>query len=81
MRESPLVTYSWKRFPLEIFSLSDACRTGAKEAINEIKSMGIKTAMLTGDSNEAATLAQNQVKVHTLTLYNLIDMYDPIFKH
>ncbi|XP_057468407.1 putative inactive cadmium/zinc-transporting ATPase HMA3 [Actinidia eriantha] len=47
--------------PAGIFSVSDACRTGAKEAINELKSMGIKTAMLTGDSNEAATLAQNQL--------------------
>ncbi|PSS01326.1 Cadmium/zinc-transporting ATPase [Actinidia chinensis var. chinensis] len=47
--------------PAGIFSVSDACRTGAKEAINDLKSMGIKTAMLTGDSNEAATLAQNQL--------------------
>lgn len=45
-----------------IFSLSDVCRTGAKEAIKELKSMGIKTAMLTGDSREAATVAQNQLE-------------------
>lgn len=45
-----------------IFSLSDVCRTGAKEAIKELKSMGIKTAMLTGDSHEAATVAQNQLE-------------------
>ncbi|XP_028114667.1 putative inactive cadmium/zinc-transporting ATPase HMA3 [Camellia sinensis] len=45
-----------------IFSLSDVCRTGAKEAIKELKSMGIKTAMLTGDSHEAAIVAQNQLE-------------------
>ncbi|KAG6769407.1 hypothetical protein POTOM_025042 [Populus tomentosa] len=32
-----------------IFSLSDSCRTGVAEAIKELKSLGIKTAMLTGD--------------------------------
>ncbi|XAR63734.1 Zinc-exporting ATPase [Bertholletia excelsa] len=47
--------------PAGIFSLSDACRTGAGEAITELKSMGIKTAMLTGDSHQAATLVQNQL--------------------
>ncbi|KAA8535773.1 hypothetical protein F0562_030793 [Nyssa sinensis] len=44
-----------------IFSLSDACRTGVKEAIEELKSIGIKTAMLTGDSNAAAMHAQHQL--------------------
>ncbi|KAI3496273.1 hypothetical protein L1887_38630 [Cichorium endivia] len=44
-----------------IFSLSDSCRIGVKEALEELKSMGIKTAMLTGDSQEAANYAQNQV--------------------
>ncbi|KAL6977818.1 cadmium zinc-transporting ATPase [Sarracenia purpurea var. burkii] len=47
--------------PAGFFTLSDACRTGIKEAITELKSMGIKTAMLTGDSHEAAALAQAQV--------------------
>ncbi|KAL6973202.1 cadmium zinc-transporting ATPase [Sarracenia purpurea var. burkii] len=47
--------------PAGFFTLSDACRTGVKEAITELKSMGIKTAMLTGDSHEAAALAQAQV--------------------
>ncbi|XP_030510209.1 putative inactive cadmium/zinc-transporting ATPase HMA3 [Cannabis sativa] len=40
--------------PAGIFTLSDACRSGASEAIAELKLMGIKTAMLTGDSNAAA---------------------------
>ncbi|KAI3524153.1 hypothetical protein L1887_02805 [Cichorium endivia] len=44
-----------------VFSLSDTCRTGAKEALKELKSMGIKTAMLTGDSQAAANHAQNQL--------------------
>ncbi|KAI3775275.1 hypothetical protein L1987_49846 [Smallanthus sonchifolius] len=44
-----------------VFNLSDACRTGAKEALKELKSMGIKTAMLTGDCQAAANHAQNQL--------------------
>ncbi|KAA8522700.1 hypothetical protein F0562_009138 [Nyssa sinensis] len=47
--------------PAGIFSLSDACRTGAKEAIEELKSIGMRTAMLTGDSNTAAMHAQHQL--------------------
>ncbi|KAG5527967.1 hypothetical protein RHGRI_028782 [Rhododendron griersonianum] len=33
--------------PAGIFSLSESCRTGVREAINELKSMNIKTVMLT----------------------------------
>ncbi|CAM0909700.1 unnamed protein product [Alopecurus aequalis] len=44
-----------------VFSLSDSCRTGSAEAIKDLKSMGIKSVMLTGDSNAAATFAQNQL--------------------
>lgn len=47
--------------PIGIFTLSDTCRTGTAEAIRELKSLGVKTAMLTGDSIGAATNAQNQV--------------------
>ncbi|KAM7481122.1 hypothetical protein LguiB_005705 [Lonicera macranthoides] len=47
--------------PAGVFSLSDICRTGVKEAMNELKSMGIKTAMLTGDSQAAASYAQEQL--------------------
>ncbi|XP_057987750.1 putative inactive cadmium/zinc-transporting ATPase HMA3 isoform X3 [Hevea brasiliensis] len=47
--------------PAGIFSLSDACRTGVAEAIAELKSYGIKTAMLTGDSQAAAMHAQEQL--------------------
>ncbi|KAJ9550756.1 hypothetical protein OSB04_014801 [Centaurea solstitialis] len=47
--------------PAGIFSLSDSCRIGVKEALNELKSMGIKTAMLTGDCQAAANHAQNQL--------------------
>ncbi|XP_066393644.1 cadmium/zinc-transporting ATPase HMA3-like [Miscanthus floridulus] len=43
------------------FSLSDDCRTGAAEAIRELRSMGIKSVMLTGDSRAAATRAQRQL--------------------
>ncbi|CAL9095456.1 unnamed protein product [Musa textilis] len=44
------------------FALSDTCRTGAAEAIKELKLLGIKTAMLTGDSTEAAMHAHGQLE-------------------
>ncbi|KAJ4809131.1 Heavy metal ATPase 2 [Rhynchospora pubera] len=44
------------------FTLSDSCRTGTEEAISELKSLGIKSVMLTGDSTSAANFAQNQLK-------------------
>ena len=40
-----------------IFSLSDSCRTGVAEAIKELKSLGIRTAMLTGDSEAVKLLS------------------------
>ncbi|XP_021724992.1 cadmium/zinc-transporting ATPase HMA3-like isoform X1 [Chenopodium quinoa] len=43
------------------FSLSDDCRSGAAEAIRELKSMGIKTALLTGDTRSTAMRAQEQL--------------------
>ncbi|KAK4564916.1 hypothetical protein RGQ29_006816 [Quercus rubra] len=43
------------------FSLSDTCRSGAMEAVEEIKSLGIKCVMLTGDNHAAAMLAQDQL--------------------
>lgn len=53
--------------PVGIFSLSDACRTGAAEAINELKFMGIKAAMLTGDNQSAAIHVQEQVHFESTT--------------
>ncbi|CAN6197344.1 unnamed protein product [Urochloa humidicola] len=44
-----------------LFSLSDDCRTGAVKAIKELRSMGIKSVMLTGDSAAAAKHAQGQL--------------------
>jgi Cd2+/Zn2+-exporting ATPase len=44
------------------FSLSDDCRTGAAEAMRELKSMGIKSVMLTGDNRSAAVRAQEQLE-------------------
>ncbi|XP_048490345.1 cadmium/zinc-transporting ATPase HMA2 isoform X2 [Beta vulgaris subsp. vulgaris] len=43
------------------FSLSDDCRSGAAEAIKELKSMGIRTALLTGDNWSTARRAQEQL--------------------
>ena len=50
-----------------IFSLSDSCRTGVAEAIKELKTLGIRTAMLTGDSEAAAMYAQEQVNLLSKT--------------
>ncbi|PON52782.1 P-type ATPase, subfamily IB [Trema orientale] len=47
--------------PAGIFTLSDACRSGVAEAIGELKLLGIKTAMLTGDSHAAAMYTQEQL--------------------
>ncbi|XP_038695841.1 cadmium/zinc-transporting ATPase HMA2-like isoform X2 [Tripterygium wilfordii] len=52
--------------PVGIFSLSDDCRTGVHEAIKKLKLLGIKTAMLTGDSHAAATHVQKQVHSHII---------------
>ncbi|KAJ1400623.1 P-type ATPase [Sesbania bispinosa] len=46
--------------PVGIFSLTDACRSGVQEAIGQLKLLGIKTAMLTGDCQSAAMQAQEQ---------------------
>ncbi|TYH57628.1 hypothetical protein ES332_D08G102600v1 [Gossypium tomentosum] len=47
--------------PAGIFSLSDACRTGVPEAVDELKSMRIKAAMLTGDNQAVAIHVQEQL--------------------
>ncbi|XP_042493862.1 putative inactive cadmium/zinc-transporting ATPase HMA3 isoform X2 [Macadamia integrifolia] len=43
------------------FSLADACRSGVADAISELKSLGMRTVMLTGDSHAAAIHAQAQL--------------------
>ncbi|CAH8360220.1 unnamed protein product [Eruca vesicaria subsp. sativa] len=43
------------------FNLSDACRSGVAQAMKELKSLRIKTAMLTGDNQAAAMHAQEQI--------------------
>ncbi|KAJ8562398.1 hypothetical protein K7X08_011689 [Anisodus acutangulus] len=47
--------------PAGIFSLSDVCRTGVKDAMRELKQMGIKTVMLTGDCYAAANHVHDQL--------------------
>lgn len=47
--------------PVGTFSLSDCCRSGALEAIKDLKSLGIKSFILTGDSHAAAMYAQDQL--------------------
>ncbi|KAI3955508.1 hypothetical protein MKW98_028453 [Papaver atlanticum] len=43
------------------FSVADTCRSGVAEAIQQLKGMGLKTAMLTGDSHSAAMRVQDQL--------------------
>ncbi|KAJ4872413.1 Cadmium/zinc-transporting ATPase HMA2 [Raphanus sativus] len=43
------------------FSLVDGCRHGVAQALNELKSLGITTAMLTGDNGDAAMSIQEQL--------------------
>ncbi|MEK6859845.1 MAG: heavy metal translocating P-type ATPase [Nanoarchaeota archaeon] len=49
-----IVYVSDKRKVLGLIALSDVIREEAKEAIKQLKEIGIKTAMLTGDNKEAA---------------------------
>ena len=56
------------------FNLSDACRSGVAQAMKELKSLGIKTAMLTGDNQAAAMHAQEQVRVSLLSLMPLLKL-------
>ncbi|MBI2588491.1 heavy metal translocating P-type ATPase [Candidatus Berkelbacteria bacterium] len=44
-------------------SLSDQIRSKSKEAIEELKKLGIKTAMLTGDSEEVAKWVAGKLKI------------------
>lgn len=44
------------------FNLLDGCRYGVAQALKELKSLGMKTAMLTGDNRDAAMSTQEQVK-------------------
>ncbi|KAI3884884.1 hypothetical protein MKW92_027056 [Papaver armeniacum] len=43
------------------FSVADTCRTGVAEAIQQLKVLGLETAMLTGDSHSAAMRVQDQL--------------------
>ncbi|KAI9078723.1 hypothetical protein K1719_039310 [Acacia pycnantha] len=53
--------------PIGFFSVTDACRSGAREAIGKLKSLSIKTSMLTGDSQAAAMQAHDQLE-HVLEI-------------
>lgn len=44
--------------------LSDVRRTGVSKAFVGLKSMGIKTAMLTGDNHASAMNVDNQVNTY-----------------
>ncbi|NP_001289919.1 cadmium/zinc-transporting ATPase HMA3 [Camelina sativa] len=43
------------------FNLLDGCRYGVAQALKELKALGIKTAMLTGDNQDAAISIQEQL--------------------
>jgi len=51
-----------------ICSLSDSCRTWVAEAIKELKSLGIRTVMLAGDSEAAVLYVQEQVKLLSIII-------------
>nr|CAB3468920.1 unnamed protein product [Digitaria exilis] len=64
MKDMKGVTFGYVACKMEligVFTLSDSCRTGSAEAIKELRSMGIKSVMLTGDSAAAAAYAQGQL--------------------
>ncbi|CAL5184500.1 unnamed protein product [Lathyrus oleraceus] len=44
-----------------VLSLVDACRTGALEAIEELKLLGVRSVMLTGDTSQVAMYVQSQL--------------------
>ncbi|CAK8531828.1 unnamed protein product [Lathyrus sativus] len=44
-----------------VFGLVDACRTGALEAIEELKLLGVRSVMLTGDTSQVAMYVQSQL--------------------
>ena len=46
-----------------LFELKDTPKEGAKEAIKEIKKMGLKTIMLTGDNEKVARKIANEVEI------------------
>ncbi len=46
-----------------LFELKDTPKEGAKEAIKEIKKMGLKTIMLTGDNEKVARKIANEVGI------------------
>lgn len=50
---------------LGVIALSDVIREEAKEAINELKKIGIKTAMLTGDNKKVAEYVSKELGIDT----------------
>jgi P-type Cu+ transporter len=42
------------RAPVAVFSIADTIKEGSREAVRELKAMGIETAMLTGDHKNTA---------------------------
>ncbi|XP_027338725.1 putative inactive cadmium/zinc-transporting ATPase HMA3 [Abrus precatorius] len=50
-----------------VFNLSDTCRSGVLEAIEELKLLGVRSVMLTGDSTQAAKHVESQLN-HALDI-------------
>ncbi|CAJ1975904.1 unnamed protein product [Sphenostylis stenocarpa] len=44
-----------------VFSLVDTCRSGALEAIEQLKLLGVRSVLLTGDSTQAAMYVHSQL--------------------
>lgn len=64
-----------------VFSLVDACRSGALEAIEELKLLGVRSVMLTGDSSQVAMYVQSQVWLQKIySLFNQQFSYNYVFQ-
>ncbi|KAI3873509.1 hypothetical protein MKW92_012621 [Papaver armeniacum] len=66
-REGETIGYVFlENIQIGTFSVADTCRTGVAEAIQQLKDLGLETAMLTGDSHSAAMRVQDQLGQHAL---------------
>ncbi len=62
-------TYVWvadKKKLVGVIGLEDVIRSESKEVISELESMGIKTAMLTGDSKNMAETVAKRLEIDTV---------------
>lgn len=49
-----------------LIAVADAIRPTSKQAVNELKSLGVQVAMLTGDNRSTAARIANELGIHTV---------------